>query len=99
MISLSDSELAAVMEAARPLPPRDRDEFLKAVAAELSQYPEIGPGVIGRVVAKLQRQHLAPRNIAQRQKPDRARARGAGRGGQACRSDECSLSEGEVNWT
>ncbi len=59
---LSDSELAAVMEAARPIPPRDRDAFLQDVAAELSRYPELGPGIVGRVVAKIQRQHLAPRN-------------------------------------
>jgi hypothetical protein len=28
-LSLSDAELAAVMEAARPIPPRDRDQFLR----------------------------------------------------------------------
>jgi len=28
-IDLSDSELAAVMDACRPLQPRDRDRFLK----------------------------------------------------------------------
>jgi hypothetical protein len=61
MISLSDSELAAVMDAARPIPPRDRDQFLRDVANELARYPEVGPGVIGRVVAKTQRAHLAPR--------------------------------------
>lgn len=32
--------------------------FLRDVAAELSRYPEIGVGIVGRVVAKLQRQHL-----------------------------------------
>jgi hypothetical protein len=60
-LALSDSELAAVMEAARPIPARDRDAFLRDVSIELSRYPEIGPGVIGRVVSKLQREHLAPR--------------------------------------
>ncbi|MDE5456312.1 hypothetical protein GWE18_26495 [Bradyrhizobium sp. CSA112] len=35
-------------------------EFLRAVVAELAKYPESGPGIIGRVVAKVQRQHLAP---------------------------------------
>ena len=48
-LSLSDSELAAIMEAARPIPPRDRDAFLRDVAAELAKYPELGPGVVGRV--------------------------------------------------
>jgi hypothetical protein len=60
MISLSDSELAAIMEAARLIPPRDRDQFLRDVASELSKYPEIGPGIVGRVVARLQREHLNP---------------------------------------
>jgi plasmid stabilization system protein ParE len=64
MISLSDDELAAVMEAARPIPARDRDQFLRDVADELARYPEIGPGVIHRVVGKLQREHLAPRRYA-----------------------------------
>jgi hypothetical protein len=34
------------------------------VAAELARYPELGPGIIGRVTAKLQRQHLGPRRYA-----------------------------------
>ena len=61
MISLSDSELAAVMAAAKPLQPHQRSEFLQAVAVELSRYPELGPGIIGRVTSRLQRAHLAPR--------------------------------------
>ena len=39
-------------------PPRDRSEFLRDVAVKLSRYPELGPGIIGRVTAKLQRAHL-----------------------------------------
>ena len=54
-LSLSDSELSAIVEAARPLAPRDRTKFVEAVAVELSRYPEIGPGIVGRVPAKLQR--------------------------------------------
>jgi hypothetical protein len=61
MISLSDSELSAVMEAARPIHPRERDQFLRDVVAELAKYELLGPDIIGRVVAKVQRQHLAPR--------------------------------------
>jgi hypothetical protein len=60
-LSLSDDELAAVMQAAAPLPPRDREAFLVDVAGELANYPEIGPGVVHRVVRQIQRQHLAPR--------------------------------------
>jgi hypothetical protein len=57
-LALSDEELAAVMQAAAPIPPRDREAFLIDVASELANYPEIGLGVIGRVTAKLQREHL-----------------------------------------
>jgi hypothetical protein len=60
-LALSDSEMAAVIDAARPIPPRDRSAFLRDVVAELQKCPELGPGIIGRVVAKVQRQHLAPR--------------------------------------
>jgi hypothetical protein len=63
MISLSDDELRIVMEAARPIPARDRDQFLRDVAAELAKYPELGPGVVGRVVAKIQRQPLNPPSL------------------------------------
>ena len=61
VMSLSDSELTAVMTAAAPIYPRERDAFLRDVVAELAKYPEIGPGVVGRVVREIQRQHLAPR--------------------------------------
>jgi hypothetical protein len=63
-ISLSDSELDVVMAAAKPLMPSDRDAFLRDVAVELARYPELGPGIVGRVVGKIQRQHLAPRSLA-----------------------------------
>jgi hypothetical protein len=64
MISLSDAELAAVMEAARPIPARDRDQFLRDCAAELSKYPEIGPGIVSRITSRLQREYLnGPRDL------------------------------------
>jgi hypothetical protein len=62
MISLSDDELQIIMDCARPLQPHQRSEFLRDVASELARYPEIGVGVVGRVTAKLQREHLAPRS-------------------------------------
>ena len=63
MLALTDDELAAVMSAAKPLPPSQRSVFLADVAAELSKYPEVGPGIIGRVCSKLQREHLSPRSL------------------------------------
>ena len=60
-LALSDAELQVVLDAAAPLLPQDRDSFLREVAAELARYPEIGPGIVGRVVRDIQRQYLAPR--------------------------------------
>jgi hypothetical protein len=59
MISLSDDEMSALIDAARPIPARD---LLRDVIAELGKYEVLGVGVIHRVTARLQRQHLAPRS-------------------------------------
>jgi len=57
-ISLNDDGLQAVMDAARPLQPRDRDRFLKAVAQAITALPEgVGPGSIHRAIASVWRQH------------------------------------------
>ena len=50
-IRLSNSELDAVMAAARPLPVHLRDPFLHAVAHALSDRNVIGPGTGIRSVA------------------------------------------------
>jgi hypothetical protein len=64
MLALSDDELQIVMSAAAPIRPHARDAFLRDVAAELAKFEEIGPGIIGRVAAKIQRQHLnGPRDL------------------------------------
>jgi len=56
-ISLTDSELTAVMDACRPLQPRDRDRFLRAVAQAIADLPEVGPGSVHRAIASVWRQH------------------------------------------
>ena len=48
-LSLSDAEYDAVMQAARPIYPRRRDAFLKALAVELERHPVVGPGVVQRL--------------------------------------------------
>jgi hypothetical protein len=58
-IRLSDSELDAVMAAARPIPIERRDAFLQQVAAEL-RGREIGPGLVHRICAEVQREHFDP---------------------------------------
>jgi hypothetical protein len=70
-IRLTDSELDAVMAAARPLPVARRDAFLQEVAAELRHCNEIGPGVVHRVCAETQRRFFDP--------PDLGRASGSGK--------------------
>ena len=60
MISLSDAELAAISDAARPLPHKARSEFLQAVAAELEHQEQRGPGVVYRACRELQKKYFDP---------------------------------------
>lgn len=56
LLRLSDEELAAIMDAAGPLPYRVRDAFLQEVAGELSRCNgDIGPGTVFRVVREQQK--------------------------------------------
>lgn len=54
-LNLSDDEFAAVQAAAAPIHPMQRDAFLKALAAELERHPVVGPGVVFRAAAALQK--------------------------------------------
>jgi hypothetical protein len=54
-LSLNDDEYNAVQAAAAPIHPLQRDAFLKALAAELERHPVIGPGLVHRCAADLQR--------------------------------------------
>ena len=56
--SLSDTELSAVMTAAKPIPAQSRDAFLRDVSIELSRFEVIGPGLVARACSKIQRQYL-----------------------------------------
>ena len=61
-IRFTDAELSAVLTAAQPLAPDLRDAFLHAVARAL-QGREIGPGLVARTCAELQRQFFDPPNL------------------------------------
>jgi hypothetical protein len=63
-IRLTDSELDAVMAAARPLPVAQRDAFLRQVASDLGGCAELGPGVVYRVAAHIQREFFAPPDLS-----------------------------------
>lgn len=70
-LSLSDAEYAAVQAAAAPIHPLQRDDFLRALAAELERHPATGVGLVHRLCAELQRRYVVT-----------ARAEAAERGGE-----------------
>ena len=49
-ICLSDSELTAIMDAARPLAPHARDHFLRQIAEAICALPERGDGSVARAI-------------------------------------------------
>jgi hypothetical protein len=57
-ISLSDPEYSAVMAAAEPIHPQQRGDFLQALAVELERQPVVGPGLVHRLAADLQRRYV-----------------------------------------
>jgi hypothetical protein len=63
-IRLSDSELDAVMAAARPIAIDRRDAFLQQVASSLQRCGELGPGVVYRVVSEAQRAFFDPPDLS-----------------------------------
>jgi hypothetical protein len=56
-LSLSDDEYAAVMQAAGPIHPSQRDIFLQTLAKELERYPVVGPRVVFRCASEIQLCH------------------------------------------
>jgi hypothetical protein len=54
-LALNDAEYDVVMQAAAPIHPLQRGAFLQALAIELERYPVVGPGVVFRVAAALQK--------------------------------------------
>jgi len=59
-IALSDAQMNAIFAASHPLPPRSRSAFLTDVAVALSRRPEVGDGVVPRVIMDVQRRHFDP---------------------------------------
>jgi hypothetical protein len=56
-ISLTDSQLKLVMDAARPLSPHARDRFLRQVAEAICALPERGDGAIHRAIRSIWREN------------------------------------------
>lgn len=57
-LSLSDDEYNAVQAAAAPIHPLQRGAFPKALAEELEHHPVVGPGLVHRLAADLQRRYV-----------------------------------------
>jgi hypothetical protein len=64
-LPISDDLLAVIERAALPVSARERPLFLEGVAAELARHSEIGPGLVHRACAQVQRQYsVEARNTA-----------------------------------
>ena len=63
-MKLTDAELDAVFNAARPPAPNVREDFLKEVADRLSSYAAVGPGTVHRVCLETQRRFFDPPDLS-----------------------------------
>ena len=59
-ISLTDSELDAVLAAARPIAVDRRAAFLTDVAQALAVHAELGLGLVSRTCAEVQKRYFDP---------------------------------------
>ena len=64
LVQLSDDEMSVVLDACKPLAPKDRDPFLRTLADELERHREVGPGKIHRIVRHMQRRYYDPPNLS-----------------------------------
>jgi len=74
-IRLSDSQLAAVFDAARPLSVASRDAFLLDLAAALQGIQDPGDGDVARAIRAVQRKHFDPPITDERLQPHPRMAR------------------------
>jgi hypothetical protein len=59
-ISLSESQMAAVLRAAAPLRREDVENYMQLVAEQLRACPVIGDGNVHRAIEVAQRRYLEP---------------------------------------
>jgi hypothetical protein len=78
MLSLSDAEYAAVQVAAASIHPLQRGAFLEALATELEKHPVVGPGLVHRCAADLQRRFVVEAQHVAAAEPRPLQARQAG---------------------
>jgi hypothetical protein len=68
-IALTDAQLSAVFEAARPLSVASRDAFLRDLAAALQGITDPGDGDVARAIRAVQRKHFDPPELDERSEP------------------------------
>jgi hypothetical protein len=77
-IALSDTQMDTIVRLAGPLPPPDRDVYLREVAAALDGgREEIGDGFAARVCAEVQRRLWHPHRLTSSRRAAKHRARPA----------------------
>jgi hypothetical protein len=76
-LALTDDQLATVLRAAEPLPPRDRTAFFAAVAQVLAGQAVLGDGIVGRTCRELQRLMTSPPEVPRHQPRWSSRRRNA----------------------
>jgi hypothetical protein len=59
-IALTDAQLTAVFDAARPLAVASRDAFLLDLAVVLQGQENLGDGTVFRLIREVQRRHFDP---------------------------------------
>jgi hypothetical protein len=74
-LALTDAQLSAVFDAARPLPPASRDAFLLELAVALQSLVDPGDGDVARAIRAVQRKHFDPPRFDERSEPHRRMAR------------------------
>jgi hypothetical protein len=74
-IALSDEQLSAVFDAARPLPRASREAFLLDLATALQGQENLGDGTVFRLIREVQRWHFDPPQFDERSEPHRRMAK------------------------
>jgi hypothetical protein len=62
-VALSEQQMLALLAASHPLPADSRSAFLEHCARELAALPELGEGVLHRVIMRVQRLYFDPPHL------------------------------------
>jgi hypothetical protein len=59
----SGKSLLALLAASYPLPPAARSAFLEHCAREIANLPELGDGVLHRMIVRMQKMYFDPPDV------------------------------------